>query len=160
MSPEITVFPETKLIGKSKKMNLANNKTFELWNSFMINRKEIKNNVSSHLFSIQFYDHSIDFNDFNEHTLFVKWAAIEVSHFDIVPNDMETCIIPKGLYAVFTYKGSHDTFAETFNYIFKTWLPNSDYQLDQRPHFELLGEKYKNNDPNSEEQIWVPIRLK
>lgn len=29
------------------------------------------------------------------------------------------------------------------------WLPNSDYLLDDRPHFELLGDKYKNNDPNS-----------
>jgi hypothetical protein len=24
----------------------------------------------------------------------------------------------------------------------------------------LLGEKYKNNDPDSEEEIWIPIRKK
>jgi AraC family transcriptional regulator len=39
-------------------------------------------------------------------------------------------------------------------------LPNSAYELDDREHFELLGEKYKNNDPNSEEEIWIPIRPK
>lgn len=42
----------------------------------------------------------------------------------------------------------------------KTWLPASDYNLDNRPHFEVLGEKYKNNDPTSEEEIWIPIKLK
>lgn len=25
-------------------------------------------------------------------------------------------------------------------------------------HFEILGEKYKNNDPLSEEDIWIPIK--
>jgi AraC family transcriptional regulator len=40
-------------------------------------------------------------------------------------------------------------------------LPLSkEYELDDRPHFEILGDKYKNNDPNSEEEIWIPIKLK
>ncbi|MCB0855813.1 MAG: GyrI-like domain-containing protein, partial [Bacteroidetes bacterium] len=47
-----------------------------------------------------------------------------------------------------------------FQYIFFECLPKSDYLLDNRPHFEVLGEKAKLNDPNSEEEIWVPIRLK
>jgi AraC family transcriptional regulator len=41
-----------------------------------------------------------------------------------------------------------------------TWLPSSDYVLDNRPHFEILGEKYKINDPESEEKIWIPVRKK
>lgn len=44
--------------------------------------------------------------------------------------------------------------------IFSDWLPKSDYELDERPHFEILDEKYKNDDPNSEEEIWIPIRNK
>ncbi|MEP1984886.1 MAG: GyrI-like domain-containing protein, partial [Maribacter dokdonensis] len=40
------------------------------------------------------------------------------------------------------------------------WIPNSEYQLDGRPHFEVLGAKYKNNDPNSEEEVWIPIKAK
>jgi AraC family transcriptional regulator len=43
-------------------------------------------------------------------------------------------------------------------YIFNTWLPQSNYQLAPRPHFEILGEKYKNNHPDSEEEIWIPIQ--
>ncbi|RYE38364.1 MAG: GyrI-like domain-containing protein, partial [Sphingobacteriales bacterium] len=44
--------------------------------------------------------------------------------------------------------------------IFTEWLPNSAYELDDRPHFELLGSKYKNDDAESEEEIFVPVRLK
>jgi AraC family transcriptional regulator len=89
----------------------------------------------------------------------VKWATVEVSHFDSVPIDMETFILPGGLYAVFHYKGSSSD-PSIFQYIFGTWLPSSAYTLDNRPHFEVLGGKYKNNDPTSEEEIWIPIRLK
>jgi AraC family transcriptional regulator len=60
---------------------------------------------------------------------------------------------------VFHYKGlSTDT--SIFQYIFGTYLPASEYELDQRPHFEILGDKYKNMDTESEEDIYIPIRLK
>ncbi len=65
---------------------------------------------------------------------------------------------PSGLYAVFIHKGDASTAPKTFEYIFGTWLPNSEYLLDNRPHFEILGEKYKNEDPNSEEEVWIPIK--
>ncbi len=63
------------------------------------------------------------------------------------------------VYAVFDYKGLN-TDDSIFRYIFGTWLPNSDYDLDDRPHFEVLGKKYRNNDPASEEEIWIPIKEK
>jgi hypothetical protein len=31
--------------------------------------------------------------------------------------------------------------------------------LDDRPHFEVLGSKYRNNDPESEEETWIPTKL-
>jgi AraC family transcriptional regulator len=40
-----------------------------------------------------------------------------------------------------------------FEYIFATWLPSSEYVLDHRPHFEILGDKYINDHPDSEEEI-------
>jgi AraC family transcriptional regulator len=39
-------------------------------------------------------------------------------------------------------------------------LPGSDYSLDSRAHFEILGKKYKHDDPNSEEEVWIPIKIK
>jgi AraC family transcriptional regulator len=90
---------------------------------------------------------------------FEKWAAVEVTSFNKVPSGMETFLLDGGLYAVFDYKGLN-TDSSIFQHIFGIWLPNSVYLLDHRPHFEVLGQKYKNNDPNSEEEIWIPIRPK
>lgn len=159
MLPQIKTITSIKLIGQSLTMTFANNKTYELWRGFMTRRKEIINTVSADLFSIQVYDSAFDFKNFNPNTFFTKWAALEVANFDSVPDGMETYTLPGGLYAVFNYKGlSSDTLI--FEYIYGTWIPNSEFELDNRPHFEILGEKYKNNDPNSEEEIWIPIKWK
>jgi AraC family transcriptional regulator len=157
MDPVIKILPKKKLIGKRIKMTLADNKTLELWKSFMPRRKEIRNNLTTELFSIRLYERSSDLSDFNKE--YEKWAAIEVTDFETIPDGMETCTLIGGLYAVFLYKGlSTDT--KIYQYIYGTWLPISDYSLDNRAHFEILGEKYKNNDPSSEEEIWIPIKLK
>ena len=37
--------------------------------------------------------------------------------------------------------------------------PKSKYELDKRPHFALMGEEYKNEDPDSEEELWFPIKI-
>jgi AraC family transcriptional regulator len=160
MNPVIKITIEKKLIGKRIIMSLADNKTFELWKSFMPRRKEIRNNLNTDLFSMQVYDKSYDFRNFDPEATFEKWAAIEVSDLDTVPEEMESYSLPEGLYAVFIYKGAASQGTNMFRYIFGTWLPGSDYLLDNRPHFEILGEKYKNEDPESEEEIWIPIKPK
>jgi len=160
MQPTIVHLKEKKLVGYSCKMNFTENKTSQLWKSFMPRLKEIKNKISTDLFSVQVYDAGYDFNQFDPSKQFTKWAAAEVSGFDEVPENMERIIINASLYAVFLHKGSN-TDNSTFQYIFQNWLPNSkQYVLDQRPHFEMLGKKYINNDQLSEEEIWIPIKLK
>jgi AraC family transcriptional regulator len=160
MEPGIVTLTEKKLIGKRLTMTFADNKTSELWKSFMPRRKEIKNNLTSDLISMQVYGKSFDFVNFNQNTAFEKWATIEVSDFDTIPHEMEPFILTGGLYAVFLHKGAASNGYKTFQYIFRNWLPNSDYVLDGRPHFEILGEKYKNEDPGSEEEIWIPVKPK
>ncbi len=159
MQPRIEIVAEKKLVGKQLTMTIANNRTLTLWQSFMPRRREIKNNLTTDFFSMQVYPQSFDFTFSNLNSEFQKWAAIEVSDFECIPDEMETYILTGGLCAVFHYKGlSTDT--KIFQYIYGTWLPTSNYVVDHRPHFEILGEKYKNNDPTSEEEIWIPIRPK
>ena len=159
MQPGIETLTPKRLIGKRLIMTFADNKTVELWKSFMPRRKEITNNLTNDLISMQVYDPSFDFSNFNLNAEFEKWAAVEVRNFDTVPSEMETYSLTGGLYAVFRYKGSNrDT--KIFRYIFGTWLPDSNYSIDNRPHFEVLGEKYKNDDPDSEEEIWIPVKPK
>lgn len=158
MEPKIQIIREKKLIGISLTMSLVANRTGELWRSFMPRRKEIKNHLNSELISLQRYDHK-HFQQFDPAREFTKWAAVEVSSLNDVPEGMHTLVVPAGEYAIFLHKGSsNDT--TTYEYIFGEWLPGSKYQLDHRPHFEILGEKYKNMNPESEEHIYIPVRLK
>lgn len=156
--PRFETLQAKKLIGKRLTMSFANNKTGQLWASFMPQRKIIGQAIGNDLYSLQVYEPDF-FAHFNPHRSFETWAAIEVANFDTIPEGMETFTLVGGLYAVFLHKGS-STDTSTFQYIFSTWLPNSEYILDNRPHFELLGAKYKIASPDSEEEIWIPVRLK
>lgn len=156
MQPRIEVLKEKKLIGCKLEMSFSQNKTGQLWSNFVPRIKEISNKVDHNKISMQIYDTDF-YTRFNPNKTFVKWATVEVSDFNTIPENMLSFTLEDGLYAVFDYKGSSaDT--SIFQYIFSDWLPNSEYQLDDRPHFEILGETYKNNDPNSEEEIWIPIK--
>ena len=73
---------------------------------------------------------------------------------------METLTLKGGLYAVFLYRGVASKGEEMYRYIFGTWLPGSDFLLDNRPHFAVMGDKYKKEDPASEEELWIPIKPK
>jgi AraC family transcriptional regulator len=157
MEPTIKTLQEKKLVGMRLNMSLTNNKTQQLWQHFMSKRKEITNSVGDTLYSLQNYA-PYYFSNFNPDTSFEKWAAIEVRTHEQIPVLLEPFILPGGLYAVFLYKGNPQEGAGFFQYIFGTWLPKSGYELDHRPHFETLGEKYKNGNPESEEEIWIPVK--
>lgn len=137
-------------------MSFSHNTTHQLWAAFMPRKKEIANTVPGGRFSLQNYGKGF-FEHFSPVTLFEKWAAVPVSTNDIVPAGMEAFTIPKGKYAVFQYKGSSANAAAVFRYIFEVWLPQSGYQLDVRPHFEILGDKYINGSDESEEAIYIPL---
>ena len=158
MTPRIETTNDKKLVGKRLTMSFADYKVGELWQSFIPRKEEISNNLSDDLISMVIYKptHFANFKPTNE---FERWATVEVADFENIPTGMETFVLLGGLYAVFDYKGS-STDNSIFQYIFGTWLPSSDYVLDDRPHFEVLGDNYKNNDPTSEEEIWIPIKQK
>ncbi|MHA3787842.1 GyrI-like domain-containing protein [Flavobacterium hauense] len=158
MTPTIQTIPSKKLIGKWLTMTFAENKTFELWSSFMPQRKSITNTINpEQMYSLQVYGKDF-FTPFDLKAEFIKWAALEVANTAVAPDGMVVFTIPAGQYAVFHYKGSHNNGFDVFSYIFGEWLPASGYELDDRPHFEILGPKYKNGDPDSEEEIWIPIK--
>lgn len=156
MQPKIKFLNERRLVGINLSMSIVQNRTGELWKSFMPRLPEVKNRTNQDLISLQIYDPTY-FKGFNPQNSFTKWAATEVEDFTEVPDGMETLIIESGDYAVFHYKGSSND-RSIFQYIFAEWIPNSPYDLDDRPHFEVLGKNYRNNDPQSEEEIWIPIK--
>ncbi|GAB3935332.1 hypothetical protein GCM10028827_36790 [Mucilaginibacter myungsuensis] len=123
----------------------------------MPERKIIPDIIGTELYSMEVYPK--DFHAaFDATREFEKWAAVEVSNGTAAPEGMTILITPAGQYAVFLHKGPASDGPKTYGYIFGEWLPKSGYQLDNRPHFAVMGEKYKNDDPASEEEIWIPIK--
>lgn len=157
MQPLIKTLAEKKLTGHFIEMSFIENKTFQLWNGFMPKKKEIKNTINANLYSLEVYPENY-FDNFNPSNDFQKWAAVEVSSFENLPSEMKTLVVSGGLYAVFLHLGPATEAHKTYNYIFAEWLPNSTYIVDERPHFAVMNEKYKKDDPTSEEEIWIPIK--
>lgn len=157
MEAQIRILTEKKLIGRPINMSFMENKSFQLWSSFMPQRKKIRNAVNSNLYSLEIFPNGY-FDNFDANRTFQKWAAVEVTNWNTIPAEMESLIIPTGLYAVFIHKGSATEGYKTYHSIFTEWLPNSEYTVDDRPHFAVMDERYKKDDPDSEEEIWIPIK--
>ena len=156
IEPRIVLFPEKKGVGCRMTMSSSNLRMKELWGRFMPRRKEVLYVGSPNLISLAVYGPTY-FEKFDATHEFERWALVEVENIDQVPDGMEPFLIPRGSYAVFTFKGSSKEVTDFFQFIYTTWLPSSGYVLDQRPHFEILGARYKNEDPESEEEIWIPV---
>lgn len=68
-------------------------------------------------------------------------------------------VLAGGRYAVFLHKGTYENFSQTYDAIFKSWLPNSSYQLRDAPAWE----RYLNRDPrrtkpeNLRTEIYIPL---
>ena len=155
--PRIEQSKGFRLAGMKTTMSLAENKTFELWQRFMPVKKELEELSGTELYSVEVYpdDYFINFSPVKE---FEKWAAAPVVKTYQPGDPFEILDVPEGLYAVFLYKGPSTEVQKAYQYIFGEWMPKSDYQVDNRPHFAIMGEKYRNDDPDSEEELWIPVK--
>ena len=157
--PKIITLKGKQLVGQCIEMSLTNNKTFKLFSGFMPERKHIQNNIDSNIYELLIYnaDH---FKIFSPTNIFTKWATVEVLNNNLIPKGMRPFNLETGEYAVFNYKGLPQGFGLLMNHIFTQWLPKSNYQLENRPHFNVLGDQYIKDSPDSEEEVWIPIKLK
>jgi len=155
--PLICTVSAKTLVGDMLEMSFDNIQTPILWRNFMPRRNQILNAVSTELYSVQILK---KFELPTAKSEFEKWACVEVTEVANIPQNMKVLTIPKGLYAVFHYKGLDTEGYKVFQWIFNQWLPNTDFEFDSRPQFEILSEKYKRNSVDSEEDIYIPIKLK
>ncbi|AMM51142.1 AraC family transcriptional regulator [Rufibacter sp. DG15C] len=157
--PKIVDLAEKRLAGLRITTSLVENNAPALWQQFMPRHREIAHRVGQELYSVQEYPVNFFSQVVDPNTKFEKWAAVEVSTVEHLPEGLELLVVPAGKYAVFLHKGISSEFHVTAGHIFGTWLPTSGYTLDHRPHFEVMGEKYLGHtNPASEEQVWIPIK--
>jgi len=157
MNPEIKTLEPKTLVGLRSTMSFAQNTTALLWQGFMPRRKEITQMAGTDFYSLQNYAEGF-YTNFDPFANFEKWAAVEVHDCSSIPDGMEVLELPGGLYSVFMYRGNTANAAAFYRAIFEDWLPQSGYTLDVRPHFEVLGDRYKNGSDDSQEEVWIPIK--
>lgn len=65
--------------------------------------------------------------------------------------------VPPGLYAVFQHKGAFHHLIHTVNYIWATWLPQSDYEKDERADLEIAP-RSELQKPSPTIDLWIAIK--
>ena len=138
-------------------MSFNNNRTGELWKNFIPRYRDIPVKNSDDLYSVEVYPAGF-FKRFDPDTPFQKWAGVEVPANAEWQEGLEQLIIPSGAYAVFLHRGPAAEAGITYQYIFEKWFPLSGYMIDDRPHFAVMGPKYKPASAESEEEIFIPLR--
>jgi len=149
----IEIIEAKKLIGFSITTAFQDDKTPIIWKKFMMRRNEISNRISNQLFSLQIYP-----DNFTPNQTFQKYALAEVSDFDNIQQEFETFELESGKYLVFNYKGKAENGPEIFRYLFQNFIPENQFEIDYRPHFEIFGDDYNPNSDSAEEEIWIPVK--
>lgn len=133
MEPRIVVKNQFKIVGMEIVTTISDNVENyvipKFWQDIFVPRmKEIKGIVGNY---------AIAYEEFRPNVAedgIYHLAAMEVSEFEDIPEGMITKIIPASKYAVFTtHNESEDCLEEnhkTCNYIFGTWIPNTEYEID------------------------------
>jgi len=158
LQPKFETIDERYFVGKWMKMTYSNNPTIALWESFMPHEHVVENRTGDKYYAIEVYSEDDFFENFSPDREFVKWATVEVEHLDDVPDEMESIKVPAGKYAVFPNEGSVSKGSKAYQEIFETWLPQSDYTLDDRPHLAVMRDIFDSEHPESEEEIWIPVK--
>ncbi len=124
-------------------MRLMEDKILQLFSGFMPQIKPITHRKNTEILCLQIYSDPFDYLNFDTNAKFNKWASVEITDETIVEPNMQRLDGPAGFYAVFLHTGLPSEFLKTYDYICLEWFPKSIYKPDNRPYFEVMGEKYK-----------------
>ena len=103
-------------------------------------------------------DNNCEIELFNEDSLTNEFIGIDVDKTSLAYNNMLIKKFSGGKYAKFIHTGTVNTLYITYRYIWGTWFPNSNKQLDVRDDFECYTERFlgAKND-KSQIDIYFPI---
>lgn len=155
VSPNIIHTEKKTLVGFSKETSLVNDRTRELFSRFMLRLREIPQIDTSCVYDLKEYPLGY-FNAFNPGRTFIKWALAELTAETNLPPDIKSYELPAGQYAVFYHEGPHSDHG-IFQQIFKEWLPASHYELDNRPHFDIIPIGKNHYERKAAQEIWIPV---
>lgn len=155
--PKTRLMEAIQLMGYSVTHQLAADQTTKLWERFMPVYMAHQPQRKLPLFSVQEYAIS-SFDEFTPQTPFTHWAACLSNALLSLPEDFRTVHIPEGWYWVDTLYGPPSGLSMVMQNAI-TALTQEGYEVDMsRPHFQRMDHRYKHNEADSEEDLFIPIK--
>lgn len=149
MEGKIVSIEGFKAVGIPYFGNNTNGEIPGLWEVFNNRYKDIKQKNNSMLC------YGICDGEMDSEGRFYYIACAQVDSFEDVPEGMDTKVVPKGRYLVYTYRGALKDLGEFYNDMFSKFIPTSGYEIDNRPQLELYDERFMSN---GEFDIYVPVK--
>jgi AraC family transcriptional regulator len=105
------------------------------------------------------YELHVEPVEYAETNRFYVMVGVEIADLEGLPLELSVKVLPAGAYAVFTLRGP-EIKSNWPDAIYKGWLPQSGYEEAFKFTVERYdGARFKGvDDPESELDIWVPIR--
>jgi AraC family transcriptional regulator len=150
MEPVIVERAAFTVVGLKYRGKNENNEIPQLWAAFHPRIGEIKNMVTDRV------AYGISANVDESTGEFDYIAGFEVSNAKDIAAGMVSFEVPGGRYAVFAT--TLPKIGETFDNAYHTWLPEAGYQPTADPEFELYDEHFTIEDPNSEFDLYIPVK--
>lgn len=158
LTPEIVTQERMQLVGvktefysvDSEKNNMAD-KLPLLWDEFVPRMEEIQHKVSGLAYGV--IQQTKEKTDLLEY-----YAAVEVSDINDLPEGMVSVEIPASTYAKFTHKGNVASINNTVNYVYSSWLMQSDKRHTYGADLEIYGEEYIPDSDDSVVYYSIPIK--
>ena len=147
--PKITSKPAFTVIGMKYRGKNEHEEIPQLWGRFMEREGEIEDKQNPQVC----YGVEDNFDETSGEFDYV--AAFEVSSDADVPEGMVKWDLPAQTYAVFTC--TLPTIRETYQYAYKSWLPQSGYQGAAGAEFELYDQGFDPHVPSSKMYLFVPV---
>lgn len=147
MEPTFTTKPAFTVVGMLYRgRNETGQEIPQLWDVFIPRRDEIKNRTDIAYGVMGNYDPATGEFDY--------LAGFGVDRVDDIPEGMKRWDVPEQKYAVFTC--TLRTLRQTYDAIYRQWLPQSGHEHAGSVEFELYDEHFEGDD--SDMYIYVPIR--
>ncbi|MGZ9584856.1 AraC family transcriptional regulator [Paenibacillus marinisediminis] len=160
IEPTIQVLERSiHVIGTRGWTSLEHNRIPDIWDELITRRQEIAG-IKDHRtgYGICRATSALSFQEFTEQSPFEQMAGYEVYPESTVPDKMCACVLQPGRYAVFEHLGPTKVLPASYEYIWGTWLSNTDLSLDCRDDFELYGPEFKGRESDeSKLYIYIPI---
>ncbi len=156
MEPRIVDLDALTLIGLPFYGDSSDGKFGQTWERFVESEPLVTKRLNDKIyFGVEFFGPEV-----SRTNQWMYFAAIAVSDLEEIPDILFGKMLPAAKYAVFTVKGGVAKINEVFQYAYKEWLPASGYEAAYPFDFERYDERYKGSVPDSEIDLYIPIKPK